>query len=298
MGHGHSHGHDHHHHAPSSVKILIIAVFLAFGFAAVEAFFGWYAHSLALMSDAGHMASDGLGLILAAFAAWVAAKPPSEGHTYGYGRAEVLGAWASSLLILGIAIVIIVEAVRRLHEPEAVHGTTIIWVALIGVFINLLIAYVLTRGEKTLNIRAAIIHVLGDLAGTVAALIAGAVIYYTGWMPIDAILSIFISILILISSYRILKESMVVLMEGVPHHLDVNDVGKAMVKANNVDAVHDLHIWTLSSGVVLLSAHVDIDDYQHWDSILTELTEILEHEFSITHITLQPECHTQVLKRL
>ncbi len=294
--HGHDHGHSHGRGAAKNV--LIIALILAFGFATVEALAGYFANSLALMSDAGHMAADGLGLVLAAIAAWVASKGPSSKHSYGFGRAEVLGAWVSSLLILAVIVVIVIEAIERLHEPEHVSGGVVMWVAAIGVVVNLLIAWVLSHGEQTLNVRAAIIHVMGDLLGSFAALVAGAVIYYTGWMPIDPILSIFIGILILISSFRILRESLLVLMEGVPPHLDLKNVGAAMSKVEHVRSVHDLHIWTLSTGMTVLTAHVEVDELLNWETALTKLCETLKHDFKIEHVTLQPECNFEILQQI
>lgn len=295
----HKHNHDHKHsHSHAGKHALLIALGLTLLFSIVEAISGWWSNSLALMGDAGHMASDSLALGLAAFAAWIAKRPPSAKHTYGLGRAEIVGAWFSSVLILVIAIALIIEAIARLRQPHAVHGGVVISIASVGIIINFLAAWILSRGEKTLNVRAAILHVIGDLLGSVAALISGAVIYFSNWSPIDPILSIFISILIIISSFTLLRESLQILMEGVPHHIDINTVGKAMSKTNNVSSVHDLHIWTLSSGTIILSAHVEIDDLRHWQSTLQELMQLLAKKFGITHVTLQPENHTQVIERV
>lgn len=291
----HSHSHDHSHKHNLTQNVLIISLILAFIFAGVESFAGWYSQSLALLSDAGHMISDALALALAAFAAWVARKPPSMQHSYGLGRAEILGAWVSSLFVLLVAIYVVIEAIRRLHEPQNVAGGMVIIVAFLGLVINIVIAWILTHGEQSLNVKAAILHVMGDLMGSVAALISGAVIYYTHWTPIDPILSIFISLLIVISSFRLLRESLLILMEGVPAHLDINEVGKAMAKIDKVRSIHDLHIWTLSSGVVVLTAHVEIDEFHLWNGILEELRTMLGREYKIEHVTLQPETHTHVI---
>ena len=292
MAYDHGHGHG----KSSSIKVLIIAVILAFSFAVIEAVFGWFANSLALLSDAGHMTADALSLVLAAVAAWIAAKPPSHKHSYGLGRAEVLGAWISSIFIVVVIIGIFAEAIERFLEPQHVSGRIVIGVALTGVLINCLIAWILSLGERTLNIRAAIIHVLGDLLGSAAALISGIVIYFTNWYLIDPILSVFICILILLSSFRLLKESMRILMEGVPMHLDYHGVGQKMAKINKVKRIHDLHIWTLSSGVVALSAHVEIEKFSKWDKILANTQQMLSDEFHITHVTLQPETHTEIIR--
>lgn len=292
MGMQHDHSHGHH----LTRNVLITALVLAFIFAAIEAVAGWWSGSLALFSDAGHMVSDALALALAAFAAWVAAKPPSSAHTYGLGRAEIIGAWVSSLLVLVVAIVVIVEAIRRIHHPVAVTGGAVITVAFLGILVNSLIAWILTHGEQSLNVKAAIIHVMGDLLGSFAALISGAIIYYTGWLPIDPVLSIFISILIVVSSFRLLRESLLVLMEGVPKHLNVNEVGRTMAKANHVRSVHDLHIWTLSSGVIMLTAHIEIEELKVWDEVLTNLKHLLLTKYHIDHVTLQPEVHVHALQ--
>lgn len=284
---GHCHGHSHGKNAPH--KVLMIAIVLTFSFAIVEAMGGWWSGSLALLSDAGHMVSDSLALLIAAFAAWIARKPPSSKHSYGLGRAEVVAAWVSSLLMLIISVAVIVEAVARIHDPMPVKGLPVMVIAFIGLLVNLLIAWLLARGERTINIRAALLHVMGDVLGSMSALVAGAVIYFTGWFPIDPILSILIGVLIMVASLRLLRESLLILMEGVPQHIDINQVENSMLQIGDVQAVHDLHVWTLSSGRVALSAHVNIHEFSHWPEVLQQLKDRLNDAFSITHITLQPE---------
>ena len=269
--------------------MLAIAIVLTLGFAVVEAVGGYFAHSLALMGDAGHMASDAVALGISAFAAWIALRPPSHQHSYGFGRAEIIAAWVSSLLMLIISIAVIVEAVDRINRPVHVHGIPVMIIASMGILLNLLIAWLLSRSERTLNVRAALLHVCSDILGTLTALISGAVIYFTHWVKIDPILSILIGILIMISSIRLLKESMRILMEGVPHHLSIKQVSQTMMHIDRVKSVHDVHIWTLSSGVIALSAHVDISDLGVWDNVLVELKSVLKKQYQIDHITLQPE---------
>lgn len=295
-GHDHSHGigHSHAHNAP--VKVLLWAVAITFGFAAIEAIAGWWSHALVLLSDAGHMASDSLALAIAAFAAWVSSRPPSAKHSYGFGRAEVIGAWFSSLLMVVVVIYIIIEAIERFDNPHVIAGGWVMIVGFIGMVLNLAIAWILSRGEKTLNVRAAVLHVMSDVLGSIAALITGAVIYFKGWTMIDPILSIFICILILFSSLQLLRESLVVLMEGVPLHIDLTEVGKKMATIAKVKSVHDLHIWTLSSGVISLSAHIEINDMHDWDNVLKDLRELLAHRFKIKHITLQPEVGLEIIQ--
>jgi cobalt-zinc-cadmium efflux system protein len=287
--HNHDDGHSHSHGKTAAHKVLMLAIVLTLGFAVVEAFGGWWADSLALLGDAGHMGSDAIALAIAAFAAWVATKPPSEKHSYGYGRAEVIAAWISSLLMLAICVVIIIEAIGRMNTPTHVKGLPVFIIGSIGLLVNLLVAWLLSRGEKTINIRAALLHVMGDILGSLAALISGAVIYATGWLLIDPILSIFISILIIISSLRLLRESFVILMEGVPKHINIDDVAKSLRRYKAVKDVHDLHIWTLSSGRFAMSAHIRTHDLSTWSKLLKDIKVMLEDRFDIDHITLQPE---------
>jgi len=294
--HHHNHNHDHSHgglghsHGTSAPhRVLILCIGLIFIFAIVETIGGFWANSLALLSDAGHMASDAFALGIAALAAWISQKPPSHKHSYGLGRAEVVGAWISSILMIIISIAVLVEAIERINAPQHVKGMPVIIIGFLGLLVNLFVAWLLARSERTLNIRAALLHVMSDVLGSIAALISGAVIYFTNWFPIDPILSILISVLILLSSLRLLRESLLILMEGVPGHIDFHDVSKVMSNIDGVKNIHDLHIWTLSSGKVSLSAHVDIYEMSQWKDILSKLLNAIEKEFKITHITLQPE---------
>jgi cobalt-zinc-cadmium efflux system protein len=283
---GHDHGHS---HASSSVKMMILAIILTLGFAAIEAIAGFFANSLALLSDAGHMGSDAIALGIAAFAAWVAQKPPSAKHSYGLGRAEVVAAWLSSLLMLIISLAVIIEAIERISTPHKVKGGVVMIVAFAGIVINLFVAWILSRGERTLNVRAALLHVMGDVLGSMAALVSGTVIYFSQWDLIDPILSIFIGILIMISSLRLLRESLLVLMEGVPSHLNLQQVKESLQSLDGVNDVHDLHIWTLSSGTTALSAHIDIHEFSQWVDVLPRIRQHLADQYHIDHITLQPE---------
>ncbi len=291
----HNHAHPT-HDAISTGRPLIWALLLTLSFAGVEAYAGWLSGSLALLSDAGHMVSDATALGLASFAAWVAVKPPSAQHSYGYGRAEVVAALVNSVFMIAIVVGIVVVAVERLQSPQPVMGGTVMLVAAIGLLINLLVAFMLTRGHQTINTRGALLHVIGDLLGSVAALIAGAVIYFTGWTPIDPILSLLISALILYSSLHLLREALQVIMEGVPSNIDLVEVGNAMAAIENVNSVHDLHIWTLSSGRHALSAHLVIEKFEKWQSILDEQSKMLKARFGVEHITLQPESAIRIIQ--
>lgn len=265
------------------------ALLFTLGFAAVEAFVGLAANSLALVADAGHMLTDSLSLALAALAAWLSRRPPSPSHSYGLARAEVVAALINSLVMLALVAFIIYEAWQRFTQPREVQGTMVFVVALIGLGVNLAVGWLLMHGEESLNRSAALLHVAGDALGSVAALSAGLVIMLTGWMPIDPILSVVISLLILISTLNLLRKSLHVLMEGVPSHIDLNIVGNRMARIINVARVHDLHIWTLASGQVALSAHLDVRELQHWPQVLADAQALLNDEFGIGHITLQPE---------
>ena len=269
---------------------------LTLGFAALEAVAGWWSGSLALTGDAGHMLTDSTALGLAAFAAWLAARPPSPRHSYGLGRAEVLAALFNGLFMLAVVIAIVIAAVERVRDPQPVAGGVVMAVAAVGLGVNVGVIYLLSRGEQTLNTRGALLHVLGDLLGSVAALIAGAVVHFTGWTPIDPLLSVAICVLILISSLRLLREVLHVIMEGVPAHLDLAAVGRAMAGVAGVDSVHDLHIWTLSSGRVALSAHLVVERMDEWDGVLTAERTLLAERFGIDHATLQPEPAAQPVR--
>jgi cobalt-zinc-cadmium efflux system protein len=275
-----------------------MALGLTLGFAALEAAGGWWAGSLALLGDAAHMVSDATALGLAALAAWIAQRPPSTRHSFGLGRLETVAALANGVFMLAVVVGIVVSAVERLLAPRPVVGGAVFLIAAMGLAVNIGVALMLSRGEQTLNTRAALLHVIGDLLGSVAALIAGAVIYFTGWTPMDSILSLMICLLILYSSLRLLRDVFHVLMEGVPHHLNLREVGQALAAVHGVESVHDLHIWVLPSGSVALSAHVVLRNLAHWQSVLERQRRLLVEEFRIDHITLQPEPGTQLLRQM
>jgi cobalt-zinc-cadmium efflux system protein len=300
-----SHAHPHgksaasrhaHSHAPSPRdpaiwKALTWALVLTGGFGIVEAVGGWLAGSLALLSDAGHMFTDTAALGLALFAQWIAQRPPSTRATYGYARAEVLAAFVNALALLGLVVFIVVEAVRRLLVPQPVAGGMVLVIALVGMLVNVASAWILSRAGGSLNTRSALLHVLSDLLGSVAAVVAGAVIMYSGWTPIDPILSIVVSMLIVRSTWQLLAQSTGVLMEGVPAHLDYEEVGRALTQVAGVSAVHDLHVWQMSSERAALSAHLLIREPAQWPQTLAAAQRLLSERFHIDHVTLQPTWH-------
>jgi cobalt-zinc-cadmium efflux system protein len=244
------------------------------------------------------MVTDASALGLAALAVWVARRPPSAQHSYGLGRAEVVVALINGLLMLVIVGGIVVSAIQRLSAPRPVSAEIVIVIALLGLLVNIAVLMVLSRGEKTLNTRSALLHVMADALGSVAALLSGVVIYFTGWTTIDPILSLFICVLILYSSIRLLREVLHVIMEGVPRNIDLPEIGRALAAVPGVQSVHDLHIWTLSSGMVALSAHIMVENLSGWEDILDKLRGLLHDHYSIEHVTLQPELTTHILKAM
>ena len=292
MGNGHFHEDEHHHHhvhAPASNGVMFVALGLTLGFGLVEAVTGLMSGSLALVSDAGHMVTDAVALGIAAFAAWISRRPASERHSYGFERAEILAAVLNSGFMLALVAIIAFAAVGRMLTPRGIDGEIVTIVAAIGLGVNIVVAWLLSRGEKNMNTRAALIHVMGDLLGSVAALASGLVVTYTGFTLIDPILSLFICALILGSSVRLLRDGVHALMEGVPVALNLGAVGRDMVAVSGVVSVHDLHIWTLSSNRTALSAHVVLNELIEWDAILQRILDMLKARHHIEHVTLQPE---------
>jgi cobalt-zinc-cadmium efflux system protein len=283
-----------HSHSPRDMfaparKALTWALAITAGFGLIEAFGGWLAGSLALLSDAGHMATDAASLALALFAQWIARRPPSRRASYGYARAEVLAAFVNALALLALVVFIAIEAVSRLLDPQPVAGGLLLGVAFAGLLANVATAWILAQAGGSLNARSALLHVLSDLLGSVAAIVAGAVIIYTGWTPIDPILSIAVSLLILRSTWRLLARSIGVLMEQVPEHLDYEAIGRALLAVPGVIGAHDLHVWNMGADRVALSAHVLIQDPPEWPRTLAAVQRMLAERFGIEHVTLQPD---------
>ena len=299
-----AHGHDEAgHRQPSAAKLqpaMLLALALTGGFALVEALFGWWANSLALISDAGHMAADAGALAIALLAARLAARPAGRRNSYGYGRAEIIGAFVNGLTMLAIVVWIAVEAVGRIFKPLPIAGGTVMLVAGLGLAVNLAVLWLLTRNGShghghaghdhgNLNTRAATVHVLGDLLGSVAAIVAGAVVHYTGWTLVDPLLSVLVALLILRSTWRVLAESTGVLMEGVPSGIDYTEVGHFLAGLEGVVSLHDLHVWQMNPSRRALSAHILLANVESWPRVLGAARAGLRERFSIDHVTLQPE---------
>lgn len=297
--HDASHSHDHHqehgafhHHLSqhlSQEKVLLIPLVLTLSFAFVEAVGGWLAGSLALLSDAGHMFFDAMGFAIAWLGAKVAARAITSQYSFGYIRAEVLAAMINGLVMLLLVAMIVLEAFHRFSTPNEVKGLSVILIAMLGLAVNIFVAKQLHPHQHNINTRAAMIHVMGDMLGSMVAILAGVIIWLTGWTPIDPILSLLISGLILYSTYHLIKESTNILMEGVPTHLNIVNIESAMLSMPNVADIHCLHVWSLSSEVVSLTAHVSLNVHaNHWQESMHEMRQMLKTKFNIQHVTLEP----------
>jgi cobalt-zinc-cadmium efflux system protein len=286
----HSHAHSHHHGATG--KVLAWSLAATSLFVVVEVAAGIKAHSLALLSDAGHNFTDAGALILAWVGYYLQSKPADESRTYGYHRAGVLSAFVNALTLLGLSAWIFYESAIRLTNPEPVGETIMIVVSALGLLLNAGIMLALRNASRhDLNVRSAFMHMLGDALGSVA-IIAGAIaIRYTGWMQLDAVLSILIGILIVWSAWDIIRESLNILLEGLPRGIALAEVVKAMREIEGVLDVHDLHIWSLGSSTHALSCHVLIEDVppSASDAILRGLNHVLLERFHIAHTTVQFE---------
>ena len=280
----------HNHDAHSSQKTLLLALGITLAYALIEAVGGWLANSLALIGDAGHMLTDAASLAAGALAARLASKSANDRYSYGLQRAEVIGALFNVLFMYAVVAAIVVSAVARFQDPEPVQFGSVLLIGTIGLLINISVAWLLHRGEKNLNTRGAMLHVMGDLLGSVAAIGAGMVIWLTSWMPIDPLLSLLICVLILISSTRLLLEALHVVMEGVPKDIELAELRHVMCDAHPaIRDVHHLHVWTVSSNTLALSAHVEVDSMANWKDALERLLDVVDSKFDIDHPTFQPE---------
>lgn len=282
-----SHGHS---HAPRNRRLLLITLILVAGYMFAELIGGWLANSLALLADAGHMFSDVVALALSFFAMWIADRPSPPHRTFGYHRAEILAAMINGALLIAVSIYIVVEAIQRLSNPELVHGHMMMSVAIGGLLVNLACLGILHRDrDSNLNMRGAWLHVLSDALGSVGAIVAGISVAWFGWHWADPVASAVIAVLIVYASWRLLLEAVSVLMESAPRGIDVEKVNSAMAMVPGVTGIHDLHIWTITSGMESLSAHVVIADETAHAEVLRSLGNILHEQFGIDHTTIQLE---------
>ena len=270
-------------------KKLILVLILTAIFMVIEAVAGWVSGALALLADAGHMLIDVAALALSAFTAWLVRQPSSPSKTYGYLRLEILAAVVNGAALIGIAAAVIVEAFDRLGAPQPIRADIFLVAALAGLLINIASLRILhTHRHGGLNIRGAYLHVVGDTLGSVGALIAALVVMYTGWTLIDPIMSILLSVLILGGAWQLLKESTEILLEAAPPHVPMNEVRGRLLAVAGVQDVHDLHVWTVTSGVVAMSGHVVVPDLTSHPAALKRLLSELE-DLGIQHSTLQLE---------
>jgi cobalt-zinc-cadmium efflux system protein len=251
---------------------------------------GWIAGSLALLADAGHMATDVGALALSLFALRLAERAPTKARTYGWLRTEILAALANGVTLAGVSVYVAIEAVRRLAEPPPVRGGLMLAVAALGLAANLVAGVFLWRGRRrSLNLRAAFLHVVGDAVGSLGALVAALLIALLGWRLADPLVALGVSVLILVSAWRLLRESIDVLMEATPAHVELDRLEQAMRRVPGVLRVGDLHVWTLTSGYHAMSAHVDVEGERAPTPILERLQRLAREEFGISHTTFQLE---------
>jgi cobalt-zinc-cadmium efflux system protein len=285
-----AHGHGLSARARKNRRPLGIALALVGGFTVVELVAGLLAGSLALLADAAHMLSDTGSLGLAFLAAWLASRPATPRRSFGSGRAEILAALVNGITLVAVSIWIFVAAVGRLGDPPEVPGGWVLAVGLAGLAVNAAAAWVLTRaGASSLNIRAALSHVLADLLGSTGVIVAGVVVLATGWDYADPLAALAIGVLVLASSWRILRESVGILLEETPPGIDAEEVGRALASAAGVVEVHDLHIWTITSGFPALAAHVLVVPGGDCHGVRRDLERLLHERFALDHTTLQVE---------
>ena len=287
--------HDHHRTAAAAHRTRLLAAFLITATVMLaQAVGGWLSGSLALLADAGHMLSDSAGLGLALAATWIASRPARGRWTFGWQRAEILAALVNGVILLAVGAVVIVEGIRRLGTEPEIHTSLMLVVGVVGLVANLVSLWLLSAGRhESLNVRGAYLEVLGDLLGSVAVVVAAVVIALTGWTPIDALASIGIGLFIIPRAVMLLRDVARVLLEGAPQDMSLDELRDHMCGVDGVVAVHDLHAWTITSGVPVLSAHVVVEDEvldpDRFCVVLDALQHCLEGHFDVEHSTLQLE---------
>ncbi|MBH1971746.1 cation transporter [Moraxellaceae bacterium AER2_44_116] len=290
-GKEHSHGHHHHghHHAPTTYnRAFAIGIALNITFVLIEAYFGWQADSLSLLADAGHNLSDVLGLVLAWSAMFVGKLQGNDRHTYGWRRASILAALINALVLLVAMGAMAWEAIHRLQQPVPVVGSTMMWVAGIGVLINGITAWFFMRGgDSDINIRGAFLHMASDALVSLGVVVAGFAYIICGWSWLDPVMSLIIALVIIAGTWGLLRQSLHLSLDGVPEHIDLAKVREYFMSLADVRAVHDLHIWAMSSSEVALTVHLVMPEGHGHDAFLQEVTEELHDHFDIDHPTIQ-----------
>lgn len=287
-----THAHDHSHNKGSSIPQLRIALAVTFLILAIEAVGGLFAHSLALLTDAAHMLTDVAAAALALWAAGMALRGPDKRRTFGYGRATILAALANATALLVIIGVIVYEAILRFAHPEAVDSMIMIAIGAASILLNVALGWYLSRGESTLNVRALIAHIAGDAIISGAVVVAAIAILLTGIAAIDPAVSIVAAVLVVRSAWAVLKESLNVLLEGVPQGLDVDAMRSSLRSNLPIEDVHDVHVWCVADGGVAASLHLRVAQAQlaAAPDIVARTKELLHHEFDVTHATVEIEC--------
>ncbi|TSI04500.1 cation diffusion facilitator family transporter [Lysinibacillus sp. BW-2-10] len=293
MGHGHDHSHHNHAHGANK-KTLLIAFFIISAFMILEVIGGLMTNSLALLSDAGHMLSDAVSLGVGVLAFKFGERVASYSKTYGYKRFEILAAVFNGVTLIIIALFIFYEAIERFSNPPQIASTGMLTIAIIGLLVNILVAWIIMRGGDTkenLNVRAAFLHVIGDMLGSVGAVIAALLIMFLGWGWADPLASVIVALLVLISGYRVTKDSIHVLMEGTPSNIKLEEIIQIFKSMPDVMDIHDLHVWSITSGQNALSCHMVVKDHitlQESQKMLKDIEHRLLH-VGINHMTVQIE---------
>ena len=278
---------------PESARALTWALGLTVVIAVAEVAGGLVSHSLALLADAGHMVTDAGALGLSLFALFIARRPPTAEKSFGYYRLEILAALFNGALLIGVTVWIVVEALSRLHQPPAIRSGLMLAVATLGLAANLVAVVMLHRArDENLNTRAAYLHILGDTLGSVGTIVAAGIIMTVGWLPSDPLISIVIAVLILVSAVRLVGESADVLLEATPPHVSLPDLQAASGAVAGVADIHDVHVWTVSNGIVAMSAHATVPDPQRHQAALEEICRKVR-KFGIQHVTIQMERETE-----
>ncbi len=286
----HDHGETPRSRSGVNQRRLVIALALAATYMLAEIAGGWLTGSLALLADAGHMFSDVVALTMSVVALRIAQRPATPARTYGYYRTEILAALIHGVLLVCVSAGIIYEATERLAAPTAVLGGPMLAVAAGGLLVNLIGLKILSEGRhQSLNVRGAWLHVLSDALGSVGAMMAGALIWAFGWNWADPAASLLIGGLIVYSSWSLIREAVSVLMEGAPSHIDVEEIQRSLLALTGVETVHDLHVWTIASGMVSLTGHVVIQEGQSPSELLRTVSDLVADRFQIEHATIQIE---------
>ena len=286
--HGHSHGHAHHHAPANFDRAFAIGIGVNIAFVAIEAFFGWKVNSLALLADAGHNLGDVAGLVLAWAGAFAGKLRPDARYTYGWKRASILAAFTNAVLLLVAMGSLAWEAVGRLGSPQPVQGITVMLVAGIGIGVNLGTALLFMRGrEHDINIRGAFVHMAGDALVSAGVVVAGGLALWFGWAWLDPVASLVIALVIVLGSWGLFRQSLHMLFDGVPAHIDLHAVRRVLCALPGVDRVHDLHVWSTGTTEVALTAHVVMPHGHPDDPFFEHATRRLRDEFRIGHVTIQ-----------